>query len=68
LGFRSTMNTGFKRIEPGVDIKVDLSEELAERLGVVREIVGLHLSLSLRSKKAKINSLMNIYNIKTRKD
>ncbi|MBP7070776.1 MAG: hypothetical protein KBA97_06855 [Methanothrix sp.] len=27
MGFRITMNTGFMRIEPGIDIGVDLGEE-----------------------------------------
>jgi hypothetical protein len=35
LADRDTMNAGFKRIEPGMDIGVDLSEEwgMAERMG-----------------------------------
>jgi hypothetical protein len=45
LADRDTMSAGFKRIEPGMDIGVDLGEEwrMAERLGGERRDLSYHL-------------------------
>ena len=42
LADRDTMNAGFKRIEPGMDIGVELSEEwgMAERMGGKSQFKG----------------------------